>query len=48
MYRESLALVVALGLLARSAPDSSANQEQRIQGSDKRITALERELDRLR
>ena len=48
MYRKSLALVVTLGLLTLSTPNSSANQEQRIQSLEKRITVLEKELDRLR
>ena len=48
MYRKSLALVVTLGLLTLSTPSSSANQEQRIQSLEKRITVLEKELDRLR
>jgi Tfp pilus assembly protein PilN len=48
MYGKSLALVVTLGLLTLSTPNSSANQEQRIQSLEKRITVLEKELDRLR
>ena len=48
MYRKSLALVVTLGLLTFSTPNSSANQEQRIQSLEKRITVLEKKLDRLR
>ena len=48
MYRKSLALVVTLGLLTLSTPNSSAYQEQRIQSLEKRITVLEKELDRLR
>ena len=48
MSRRLFTLVIILGLLTLCTPSASANQEQRIQNLEKRITVLGKELDRLR